>query len=212
MLAYDHFTGGKGNSHPCSERPEGGKWDVIAYQTPCVFEPNFVGNHGSSCGFQQFKYEYENIDKRTPLYLTDEESKKLHDFAWGEEADTTSDTAKALMEYGYLREDADRYVPDVLVLKYKEIKEKAKVLDSAVLAELNEIAENLEKQTLALYEKISAIIKQDLPKILAADEALSEKATHMLYHARGYVLTEAVDSGWLLPADRVSPAIGAHFR
>lgn len=184
---------------------------MIAYQKSHVFKPNFVGKHVSDCGFQQFKYEYDSIDKRTPHWLTEEESKLLHDLAYGESADTSTDTAKALIEYGYLCKDGDRYVPNVLVLKYKEIKEKAKSLDSAVLAELNKIAENLEKQTFELYSKISEIIKQDIPDILAADEALHETAVHMLYHARGYVFTEAVESGWLLPADRVSPAIGAHF-
>lgn len=211
MLVYDYFTRKVPQVLNFTERPDGGRWDMIGYQKSDVKEPCFVGNHGSNSGFQQFKYEFDVIADRTPLYLSDEETETLRNFALGNARKNNPETVEALEKYGYLRKSGDTYVPDILVLNINEIKRAAEKLDGAVASELSQMAENARTLLKNLYDKIAAAVKADLPAIFSNDAHQCRLAISNIYHARGYVMAQALRSGWLLPAEKVSPAIGAHL-
>lgn len=211
MLAYDHFFHKNPRVHERTARPDHGSWDMIAYQSCDAKEPDFVGNHGSKCGFQQFKYEFDGIADRTPPYLTDAEAETLYHFAVGNATADDAVNAEALAAYGYLRQDGETYVPDVLVLRAAEIKQAFGKLDAATAAEISELAEDARKQLKALYDEIAETVKADLPALFAKDAYQCSLAIANMYHARGYVMAEALRSGWLTPAAQVSPAIGARL-
>ena len=76
MLVYDSLMHHAARVYPnFTERPEGGFWDMIGYEL-CreASEPCFVGNHGSGYGFQQFRYEFDDICDQTPPYLSEEQA------------------------------------------------------------------------------------------------------------------------------------------
>ena len=216
MLAYDRCR----YQHPTrselarTERPDRGKWDVIGYQIGgkegCLREPYFVGNHGSNYGFQQFKYEFDGIDGRTPRFLSDEEAKALRDVATGK-GDAPDDVAKALSGYGYLKECDGKYRPSVLLLNMAEIKRRSDALDAETAAGVTAAVNEAKRLTEVLYAEIERIIRADLPELFCRNDFMLGMAVGDRYHARGYVMVEALRSGWLKPADQVDAAIGAHF-
>ncbi len=211
MLAYDYFIYKTPHVRDFTERPDNGSWDMIGYQNCDVTEPDFVGNHGSNYGFHQFKFEFDGIADRTPLYLTDEEAETLYNFAVGNAVAEGSKTVKALAAYGYLRRNGEVYIPDILVLNMNEIKQAAEKFDKATASELSVMAERARTQLKNLYDKIADAVKADLPTVFSKDEYQCRLAISNIYHARGYVMSEALRSGWLMSADKVSPAIGAHI-
>lgn len=207
MLAYDYFMYKGSHIRDWTERPDGGRWDMIGFQKTDVTEPCFVGNHGSNSGFQQFRYEFDGIADRTPLYLSDEESDALRNFALGNAKENNPETVEALKKCGYLRKSGDTYIPDVLVLNINEIKQAAEKLDGAASSELSQMAENARTLLKNLYDKITKAVSADLPAIFSNDVHQCRLAISNIYHARGYVMAEALRSGWLLPAEKVLPAI-----
>jgi len=211
MLAYDRCRYQSSDCTGWTKRPDNGEWDVIGYQVGGMREPNFVGNHGSKYGFQQFKYEFDGIADRTPHYLTDDKAKVLHDFALGKTDDAPADIVEALVRYGYLSRYDGVLRPEILVLKLTEIKDRAKALDDKSAEPVVAAVDRVKEFTQALYLKIENIIKADLPKVFSRDAYQVRFVTEDCYHARGYVMAEALKNGWLLPDDRVSPVIGAHL-
>ncbi len=211
MLAYDHFLYKAPRTRGRTERLDGGKWDVTGYQHCDVAEPNFVGNHGSDCGFQQFKYMFAGIADRTPNYLTDEEAKLLRDYAEGKASDKSSVLTAKLAEYGYLSNTAKGYEPTVLVLHLGEIRERVKSFDKDVLAKLEACAETAAEKLKDLYRALEEIILRDLPNLFLEDEYQRRLVISNCYHMRGYVMAEALRQGYLLLSEELSPAVGAHF-
>lgn len=211
MLAYDHFHYTIPRTSDFTERPDGGHWDMIGFQQGNIIEPYLVGNHGGNYGFQQFKYYFDGIADRTPSYLTDEESKTLRNCVLGDSNEGKEETLKALEKYGYLRKVGDSYVPDFLVLKPNEIKQAYGKLDKSTVLELSAAAEKARKLLKDLYDKIAEAVRADLPAVFIDNGPLCRLAITNIYHARGYVMEQALNSGWLMEADKVSPVIGAHL-
>ncbi len=211
MLAYDYFLYKKPHIRDYTERPDNGRWDIIGYQSCNISEPKYVGNNGSHYGFQQFKYFFDEIADRTPDWLTDEESKVLHDFIIGKTEINDTNIIADLLKYGYLRKKGEIFCPDVVILNIDEINNIVKALDNETISELTQLADVNKNLLKSLYHEISKIVKSDLPDIFSNDEYQSNLAISCCYFARGYVMNEVLKSGWLLPANQVSPAIGAHF-
>ena len=155
-----------------------------------VAEPNFVGNHGSACGFQQFKYKFAGIADRTPNYLTDEEAKLLRDYVEGKASDPSPVLTAKLAEYGYLCKTAKGYEPTVLVLSLGEIRERVKSFDKDALAKLEACAETAAEKLKDLYRALEEIILRDLPKRFLEDEYQRRLVISNCYHMRGYVMAE----------------------
>ncbi len=212
MLAYDHFMHKTRRIKTSfTERPDGGIWDMIATQSSDAREPYFVGNHSGGNGFQQFKYEFDGINEQTPDYLVEEESKVLYDAITGEISAEDMATAEILAAYGYLRKDGDVYKPACLALNLGEIKNRVKAMDESTVGELTALSEIAKTRLKALHHQIEKIIIEDLPPIFREDAHQCRLAVINSYFARGYVMAEALKCGYLLPADRVSPVIGAHL-
>ena len=62
-----------------------------------------------------------------------------------------------------------------------------------------------------LYDEVYGIICADLPPIFLNDIYQCRMAFSNCYFCRGYVMAEALKSGYLLSCNQVSPVIGAHF-
>ena len=211
MLAFDYFMYKAPKIRDFTQRPDNGYWDMIGYQKRPVSEPNFVGNHCGYYGFQQFKYEFDGISDRTPPYLTEEESKVLYDFVMGNTMEKNGETVEKLIGYGYLKENGNVYIPDVVTIKMDEVRNAIRCMDEPVMSELSVLAERAKALLKSLYDEVYAIICADLPPVFLNDVYQCRMAVSNCYFCRGYVMAEALKSGYLLSYDQVSPAIGAHF-
>ncbi|MBQ8288602.1 MAG: RNA polymerase sigma factor [Clostridia bacterium] len=211
MLAFDYFIRKNPRRHGFTARPDGGKWDIVGYQTNNIVEPYFVGNHGSGNCFQQFKYCFDGIAERTPNRLSDEDCKILRDCVCGKIDLQKKEILDTLTAYGYLRREGETYLPTVMVLRKSEIKRIAEEFDDNTRSELTALADQARELFAKLHRQISDTIKADLPARFAEDDQQYRTVVEHCYHSRGYVMAEALRSGWLKPADEVSPAIGAHL-
>ncbi|MBQ7355022.1 MAG: RNA polymerase sigma factor [Clostridia bacterium] len=211
MRAYDYFTYKNLPSRQDTSRPDGGEWDMVGFQNYSALEPNFVGNHFSGGCFQQFKYCFDGIAERTPNRLSDEVCEVLRDCVCGKVDLQKKEILDSLTEYGYLRREGEDYFPNIIVLRVHEINRIVDEFDDNTRAELSMLADQARELCEKLYRQISDIIKADLPIRIAEDEHQHQTVVVHCYHSRGYVIAEALRSGWLKPANEVSPAIGAHL-
>lgn len=152
------------------------------------------------------------MPKKLIAEFTESYLEKIFYFCLKKTGDADSlETVKALEKYGYLHRSEGGYVPDVLVLNVKEIKSAFESLDEQTASELMAMAQNAKKLLGDLYDKVAQTVKSDLPKIFSKDEFRLTLATSNMYFSRGYVMSRALRSGWLKPADEVSYTIGAHI-
>ena len=211
MLAFDYFMYKAPKIRDFTKRPNNGYWDMIGYQKRPVSEPNFVGNHGGYYGFQQFKYEFDGISDRTPPYLTEAESKILYDLVKGNAVEENDEITEKLLEYGYLKVNGSAYIPDVVTIRIDEVRNAIRNMDESVKSELSVLAERAKTLLKNLYDEVYGIVCADLPPVFLNDVYQCRMAVSNCYFCRGYVMAEALKSGYLLAYDQVSPAIGAHF-
>jgi len=211
MLAFDYFMYKAPKIRDFTQRPDNGYWDMIGYQKRPVTEPNFVGNHGGYYGFQQFKYEFDGISDRTPPYLTEEESKVLYDFVMGNTVEENDEIVEKLLGCGYLKGNGNAYIPDVVTIRMDDVRNAVRSMDERVMSELSVLAERAKALLKSLYDEVYGIICADLPPVFLNDVYQCRMAVSNCYFCRGYVMAEALKSGYLLAYDQVSPAIGAHF-
>ena len=210
LLALDYFMYGEPMPRETTIRPDNGQWDIIGYQESGVTELHFVGNHTSGNGFQQFKYEFDGIADRTPNWITAEESKLLKELVTGGTVENR-DIAEKLAGYGYLLRTGKIYEPAVVVVEWEKIRETVAAMEDNVTAELAVLAEKARTLLKELYNEIRNAVCADLPAIFAEDAFYTLIAVESCYFTRSYVMADALKRGYLLPADKVSPMIGAHI-
>lgn len=213
MLACEYFKCQSMDFQGTTKRPDDGQWDVIGYQYPNdkMARPVFVENTvapGENYLLQQFRYKFEGVSDH-PAFLTEEEAKVLYDSVIGKIEESNLETAAKLAERGYLRKNGDAYEPAIPVLKKQEIDDAVKALDEKTLSELTACAEKAKRLLADLYHKISETIRCDLPAGISKDKYLFGLVSTENASVRGYVIAEALRQGYLLPTEKVSPAIGA---
>ncbi len=211
MLAFDYIMYAAPKIRDFTPRPDNGYWDIIGYQKRLVSEPNYVGNHGGYYGFQQFKYEFDGISDLTPPYLTEAESKILYNLVVGNAVEENDEITEKLLEYGYLKVDGSAYIPDVVTIRIDEVRNAIRNMDESVISELSVLTETTKALLKNLYDEVYGIICADLPPVFLNDVYQCRMAVSNCYCCRGYVMAEALKSGYLLSFNQVSPAIGAHF-
>ncbi len=211
MSAFDYFMYKAPKIRDFTKRPDNGYWDMIGYQKRPVSEPNFVGNHGGYYGFQQFKYEFDGISDRTPPNLTEAESKILYDLVVGNAVEENDEITEKLLEYGYLKVNGSAYIPDVVTIRIDEVRNAIRNMDESIISELSVLTETTKALLKNLYDEVYGIICADLPPVFLNDVYQCRMAVSNCYCCRGYVMAEALKSGYLLSFNQVSPAIGAHF-
>ncbi|MGN1345755.1 MAG: RNA polymerase sigma factor [Eubacteriales bacterium] len=214
MMAYQAFEYKASNDYDFTERPDNGKWDIIGYPSCGMTQPPFVGNYvrrGAKYFFQQFRYEFDGIADRTPSSLTEEEVRVLYDSVAGGVGEEDAATAEKLAEYGYLRKAGDACEPAILVMNSGEIKKAVKSMEEKTVSELTALADDARSKLEKLYHTIAETIRSDLPPVFSEDTRQCELAVSSSYYAYSYVMAEALRQGDLLPAEKVSRAVGAYI-
>ena len=151
------------------------------------------------------------ISDRTPPYLTEAESKLLYDLVKGNAAEGNDKITAKLLQYGYLKMNGSTYIPDVVTIRIDEVRNAVRNMDESVKSELSGLAERAKTLLKNLYDEVYGIVCADLPPVFLNDVYQCRMTVSNCYFCRGYVMAEALKSGYLLSYDQVSPAIGAHF-
>lgn len=183
---------------PIPARPDHGRWKIMGFETVDFEEPLTVGQHGymdpekesedNHPVFGQFKYQYRNIEERTPVFLTYKEVLTIWKVAVGREEECVPELLRRVAGYGYLRQKGTGYEPTIVVFP------GANVLDGLPEKERAELR--------AMRNEVAEVLK-GLREIV-----INSFASGM----RGYILTEALASGWLRYEEGKTPdTVGAYL-
>ncbi|MBQ9121091.1 MAG: RNA polymerase sigma factor [Clostridia bacterium] len=190
-------------------RPDNGQWDIVGFQTTDFPAPTGIGLHGcnGNVRFSQFRIYYKDMDKKTPDYLTKEESEALLAVAKGETA--SEEMCERLVDYGYISRTEDDYEPAMMVFgreseDISDFTEKEK----QILTESADQIRRLIKEAKAYTNEVTA---KDLPPIFQNDSRLVHFACVNNYLDRGFVLDQALEDGWLKYDENTSPVVGAYL-
>ena len=105
-------------------RPNDGAWTLYGYQTIDWAVPGFVGKHGSQYDkpdgdgtvvFWQYKFSYQNLCDRTPVYLYQGGTYTLWLLCTGRGEECIPAEVEKLLEYGYAKMVDGVLTPNVLV-------------------------------------------------------------------------------------------------
>ena len=132
------------------QRPDDGAWVLTGFETIDWEAPSFVGRHGymtydvnemqNYVDFWQFKFGYNDICEKTPVYITYDEAYTLWLVCNGRINECEKKHIDALLEYGYLKNNGI-ITPNVLIFKNNKSNaniNKIKIL-SALKTEINRL-------------------------------------------------------------------------
>ena len=155
VRAFDwlQFSAAKSNSskeyrNPYPSRPDDGAWDLTGYETIDWKRPAFVGQHGymshdrneikKDVDFAQFKFQYNNIQEKTPTHLNWKEAYTLWLVCNGRIEECEKSYIEKMLEYGYLKKDGS-IVPNVVIFDRNAKASNNEALTQRLAALKNEI-------------------------------------------------------------------------
>ncbi len=202
-----------------TERPDHGAWDEIGFEM-LDGASKIVGCHHQHNGFICYRYAYAGIWGKTPDFLNRDETATLRSVVEGK-SDLNESVAQRLISYGYLRKEADGYVPTIAVFREAEAKKLVKYgnrrkKQSEIFWEHAKVRGELNHKVLSLMTDmnltIREIVRKDLPPSMRDNKKLVDGVVYSLCRnspALGFVVEQAIADGWLAYNDRTSVAIGA---
>ncbi|MDD4774786.1 MAG: RNA polymerase sigma factor, partial [Eubacteriales bacterium] len=214
-LSSDACDGDGSTKREYTVRPDNGRWDIVGYQDAKLPEPLFIGLHGvfnerpdkPAVHFQQFKYNYENIESKTPNFLSHDEALTLKMVAEGKWEACEKLYIDNLLKYGYIRNNGDGFVPTILVFSGYSTDKYTKKFTEAQKSEIIELAHKIKKIFADVESYSTDIVAKDIPQFVGAGKMYSTYSTF----ERGYVLEQALRDGWIKYDETTSNVIGAYL-
>lgn len=214
-LSADNYDGIGETPREYTVRPDNGRWDIIGYQDAGLPVAEFVGLHGvmdvrsdrPSVHFQQFKYEYENIQANTPLYLSHDEALTLKAVAEGKWETCERLFLDNLSGYGYIRKDGNGFVPNIIVFNgYSTDKYRAK-FSEAQKSEITALAQRIKAIFSDVVSYSTGVVSKDIPDFVGVAKMYPTYSSF----DRGYILEQALRDGWIKYDENTSKVIGAYL-
>ena len=193
-----------------SRRPDKGRWDIVGYQNADIPFIPFVGRHSSGQHFSQYKFEYENIEAKTPPYLSAEESDALVKVAKGHWADCGQSVLDRLREYGYIRKNNSACEPAIAVFKQNAPEESWKIFTDDERKLITQTAEEIKGIIAEAKEYAFNLTAESLPPLFRNDERMCYFACINSTMSRDIVLMQAIKDGWIKYGEHTSKAVGAY--
>lgn len=184
-------------------RPNGGEWDILGRENYQGIRPEFVGLHGcvnspaernlAKIDFQQFKFQYQKIEDKTPVSMPYNYARALVSIAKCEDDKLDESVVAYLEKHGYIKKEGKAYSPTFLVMfKSKNKAMPQKELES--LEKLRSVATNIAMQH---YIFCREQIHKEIPDFLKDDEYQIDHACANIFDLRGAVLEEALRQGYI---------------
>jgi len=200
-----------------TKRPDEGAWDIVGYQEADIPAKYFVGMHSvfdygqanHKVDFYHYRFIYQDIEKKTPDYLTSDNAMTLKKVVVGQYADCDAKLLDALEQYGYIVKGENGYRPTIVVFRNADIKG---IWQSFTEEEKN-ILTNLAEQIKGILRDTRAYackeIIAELPSIFKNNEHICRMACNSASIGRHDVFTQAIADGWLVYDDNTCRTIGA---
>ncbi len=151
------------------QRPDDGAWTLTGYEHPVDFTvPNFVGLHGYKyedekdikldIHYGQYKFYVKDLYNKTPENINYNDAYTLWLVCNGKIDECEKGYINQLINYGYLKNDNDVVIPNVLILNKRKSFNKN-----------NEILTNLKEEIITLLKECS-----DINRGYIVDQALED--------------------------------------
>ncbi|MDD4592477.1 MAG: sigma-70 family RNA polymerase sigma factor [Parabacteroides sp.] len=185
-------------------RPNGGEWDLLGLEDYQGDRPEFVGLHGCvdtsdyaaekvNIDFGQFKFQYNGIDKKTPMNISYDEATALVAVANGNTSGVPQKVLEALIRYGYIKSNGTVYTPTFLVINKDRIKPRTTEQE----AEHKKLYDEAVNIGYSHYMFCREIISAEIPDFFKDDRYQIDHACANIYEMRGAVLEEALKTGYI---------------
>lgn len=184
-------------------RPNNGEWDILGMECYKGSKPAFVGLHGCVSSpnekdlpeimFRQFKFQYQDIERKSPNTLTYGEGEAMVAVANGKSNQVNEAVLKRLETYGYIKQTDSGYIPTILVMR----KEKALEMPKEIKAQLEALQKRARDIATRHYLFCREQIYQEIPNFLKDDTFQIDHACANISAMRGAVLEEAIRQGYL---------------
>ncbi len=182
-----------------TKRPNGGEWDIVGYEEYDGPRFDFVGEHGaypSKVNFSQYKFQYQNIQSKTPEHLKPSLADALEAVCEKREADR--EAVDELLKMGYLKEENGELIPQMMVVDARlgDIGEKRlpKEDGDTLMSAWHEIT--------ALTAELKAFMEENIISKLSSFVGSPFFAMRScMYGMRGAVLDAALKSGYISYAE-----------
>jgi len=203
-----------------TKRPYHGRWDIVGYKNveknvvPCI------GRHGNmynsipnseNIDFMQYKFAYENIQAKTPPYLSYEEAVTLKRLAEGNTDGLNEFLLDNLVKYGYARRTDAGYEPTIIIFRQYD---GSVYLESFTDSE----KESIRKKAEMIREMLSDasvfainVTKKDLPQIFKKDERMCSFACRNCMIDGGQILYMALKNNLIKYDESTAKAVGAYI-
>ncbi len=176
-------------------RPNGGRWDIVGFETANIPTPAFVGMNGAMVdlpenwtgNFWNYDYKWDRIGGQH--FLSDEATKLLLLILAGRATEYPPELIKELIDTQYIRPTETGYEPTVTTVSMNQRPPKSPELQS-IFDEVN--------------ATLSDIVRDDL-----SSRYYSDKVMNFVDYSRGYVLEQAIADGWLTYNDQTIKSVGA---
>jgi len=194
-----------------TKRPDNGRWDIVGYQNadiPCI---PFVGLHGSDVSFSQYKFQYENIEAKTPSFLCDEESQTLAMVAEGKWAVCEQIWLDNLLEYGYIKKNNTGYEPAIVVLNVGTAENSWMTFTDEERKTITRTVEEIKEIVSEANELAFNLTAESLPPLFKDNERMCYFACSNSTISRNIVFMQAIKDGWIKYTENTGKTVGAYI-
>lgn len=202
-----------------TDRPNGGKWDIVGYEK----HKDMIKSIGHHCGcgedtgcrkliedgikFGHFRFSYHDMNQMTPDWVSYRQVETLVKLAKGKTEELSEDILQELQKMGYLRKTDQGYEPAIMVT----VQDKLRPLTEQQEAGYQELLEKAVQVILRLYEFGRKVMCEEVPEFLRQDFHQIDFALSCVLHYREIVLEEAVRTGYLTDDTEARSVLGAHL-
>ncbi len=200
-----------------TERPDGGRWDIVGYQQHDIPDLPWVGQHGCMdtpedevwVPFQQYKFYREGMDRLTPDYLSHKESVTLLQIVKNHVANCDEKVIERLVEYGYVRKTADGYEPTIVVFENGRSDAHIAQFTEEEVRRVRTLTEEIVVILRDLFDYVCGLNLKDMPASFAQNPKIKDFAASYSSFDRSIVLEQAIADGWIKFDEHSSRAVGA---
>lgn len=201
-----------------TQRPDGGTWDIVGFQTIGREAPMPVGQHGGYMTEQQnlpfvsfnaYRFAVRDIQQRTKPFYDHPEIFALQLVCEGKAELCEQKQLDQLLQDGLIRREGERYTPCLLIFRDGDGARRYGKLTEAERETLHGLSQRIEERLRQLRAFTEEALRDDLPEAFRADDGLRAFITDMATNQRGYVLEEALRTGWLKDDEATCRIVGA---
>ena len=200
-----------------TERPDGGRWDIVGYQQADIPDLPWVGEHGCMdtpedeawVQFQQYKFYREGMDRLTPDYLSHKESVTLLQIVQNNASDCDGKVLERLVDYGYVRKTASGYEPAIVVFENGQSDAHIAQFTEEEVQHIRALTAEIVAILQDLFDYVHELNLKDIPASFAKNPKIKDFAASYSSFDRSIVLEQAVADGWIKFDEHSSRAVGA---